>query len=194
MTVLPADGFRRRSSRLRRRASRRSCTAPVPPVSCRGVDEGRHASGRLAGPRRASGLSKLFRRRHGEDLLKTWRADVIQGGQPGAAARALPRTWELIRAGLGERLRAMRRVDTDVRHAWRSLTRRPVSSLSTVFVFALGVGLLSAMFALTIPSSCVRCRTPRPTSSWRLTSVGIVGARACRPSTNGSARGTCSKG
>jgi putative ABC transport system permease protein len=40
---------------------------------------------------------------------------------------------------------------SDVRYAWRSLSVRRGSSLATVLVFALGVGLASAMFALTDP-------------------------------------------
>lgn len=40
---------------------------------------------------------------------------------------------------------------SDVRFAWRSLSLRRGSSLATVLVFALGVGLASAMFALTDP-------------------------------------------
>ena len=45
----------------------------------------------------------------------------------------------------------MDRIALDVVHAWRSLRSRPAATLATVLVLALGVGLVTAMFALADP-------------------------------------------
>lgn len=119
-----------------------------------------------------------FRVRQREALLQTLADDVPPRSHAMRWPHVIANLADVIRAGLAERLfgRRGRRApaavtgpDTlsigdgvvgpgpiarwrrDLRHGWRSVAAHPVSSLATAFVFCLGVGLFTTMFALADP-------------------------------------------
>jgi predicted permease len=110
----------------------------------------------------------LLRATVGHDLASSVMGDLEEQRRRRAAhSRVLASLWFLIHAlgvvGHATRTRSQRAVATlakarrmdrltaDLRHAGRSLTRRPVGTAALVLVLALGVGLTSAMFALVDP-------------------------------------------
>ena len=111
-------------------------------------------------------LPRSFQARFGADmerdfdeLIGTASALNGPGGWRRAWRRALPdlicTTWRErwpARTGSSRERRAMAdRWTADFRHAWRTLTAGWSGTLGLVSVFAVGIGLLSAMFALTDP-------------------------------------------
>jgi hypothetical protein len=104
-----------------------------------------------------------FRRRHGRYVEDHFRAQRAALSGPALVTRLALWTraiFDVLRHGLAAWRDLLRftpptqRIDhwrRDLHHAWRALSMRPAATLAAVGVFALGVGLLSAMFALTDP-------------------------------------------
>ncbi len=113
-----------------------------------------------------------FRARQGRALLQTLTADVRRRSVVASAVRLSGNLLDTVRAGIAERLARRRhsirrpaslnrvasggsprigRWLVDARHAWRSIHLRPGASAATAMVFALGIGLATAMFALADP-------------------------------------------
>jgi predicted permease len=113
-----------------------------------------------------------FRARQGRALLQTLTADLRRRSVVASALRLFGNLLDTVRAGMAERLARRRhsirppaslnsvasggspqigRWLVDTQHAWRSIRLRPGASAATTMVFALGIGLATAMFALADP-------------------------------------------
>lgn len=92
------------------------------------------------------------------DLLEEFDDQVRRRGRIGAELWLIREGWSIVAAyrrrspaTAASSRTLMDTLRADVIHAWRAMRARPAAALATIAVLALGIGLVSAMFALADP-------------------------------------------